>query len=145
MTRPPPEPSFPQGSIAEFDALIACYRSGQMSERQWQDHLGDAAFAAHLAGKWKPHGEGAARPVIVRTSDNTAHFGFLARRDGKEVELERARRIASANGAPVLSDIATHGIVSPSISLAAPVSIVLTEVVEIIGCTAEAQRSLETA
>jgi hypothetical protein len=27
--------------MARFDALIACYRSGQISERQWQAHLRD--------------------------------------------------------------------------------------------------------
>jgi hypothetical protein len=33
----------------QFDLLIACYHSGQVSERQWQDHLKDRAFAAYYA------------------------------------------------------------------------------------------------
>lgn len=28
----------------QFEALHACYRSGQMSERQWQEHLRDPLF-----------------------------------------------------------------------------------------------------
>lgn len=27
--------------MSEFDLLLACYRSGQVSERQWQEHLKD--------------------------------------------------------------------------------------------------------
>lgn len=30
--------------MTEFEMLLACYRSGQMSERQWQAHLEDKAF-----------------------------------------------------------------------------------------------------
>lgn len=30
--------------MTEFEMLLACYRSGQMSERQWQAHLEDRAF-----------------------------------------------------------------------------------------------------
>lgn len=30
------------------DALLACYRSGQISEAQWQEHLKDELFAAWL-------------------------------------------------------------------------------------------------
>lgn len=29
-----------------FDLLLVCYRSGQMSARQWYEHLKDADFAA---------------------------------------------------------------------------------------------------
>ena len=143
MTSQPQHPCFPGGSAAEFDALIACYRSGQMSERQWQEHLQDASFAAHVTASGRPHRE--AMPVIVRTSGNAAHFGFLARREGQEVTLDRARRITFANGAPALSAIATHGIGSAAIRLDPPASVLLTDVVEIIGCTAEARRSLESA
>jgi hypothetical protein len=28
----------------EYDLLIACYKSGQISERQWQEHLKDEDF-----------------------------------------------------------------------------------------------------
>lgn len=30
--------------MTDFEALLACYRSGQVSERQWQAHLEDKAF-----------------------------------------------------------------------------------------------------
>lgn len=29
-----------------FTMILACYRSGQMSEAQWQDHMRDELFAA---------------------------------------------------------------------------------------------------
>ena len=30
--------------MTEFEMLLACYRSGQVSERQWQEHLRDREF-----------------------------------------------------------------------------------------------------
>lgn len=30
--------------VSEFEMLLACYRSGQVSERQWQEHLRDREF-----------------------------------------------------------------------------------------------------
>ncbi|MGD9921739.1 MAG: hypothetical protein AB7F76_00575 [Parvibaculaceae bacterium] len=136
---------FPPGSKAEFDALLACYRSGQMTEQQWQQHLGDKAFAAYVTQATQPQNPstGAARAVVVRTGADRAHFGFIRRRNGREVELDRARRITSLNGAPVLSEIATHGAAGTGIRLDVPVSITLTDVTEIIDCTPEARRSLE--
>lgn len=35
----------------EFELLLACYKSGQVSERQWQEHLKDADFAKYLRQK----------------------------------------------------------------------------------------------
>lgn len=34
-----------------YALLLACYRSGQMSERQWQSHLEDEVFAAWVRVK----------------------------------------------------------------------------------------------
>jgi hypothetical protein len=34
--------------MSRFDALWACYKSGQMSEAQWQAHLRDPLFAAYV-------------------------------------------------------------------------------------------------
>jgi hypothetical protein len=31
---------------ARYDLILACYRSGQMTEQQWQEHLKDEHFAA---------------------------------------------------------------------------------------------------
>ena len=33
-----------------FPAILACYRSGQISERQWQQHLADPLFALWYGG-----------------------------------------------------------------------------------------------
>lgn len=32
--------------MSEYAAILACYRSGQVSERQWQEHMRDEVFAA---------------------------------------------------------------------------------------------------
>lgn len=32
-----------------FASILACYRSGQMSERQWQRHLADPLFALWMS------------------------------------------------------------------------------------------------
>ena len=32
--------------MTEFEMLLACYRSGQVSERQWQAHMENKAFRA---------------------------------------------------------------------------------------------------
>lgn len=34
---------------SDFALILACYRSGQMSERQWQTHIEDAGFKHWLA------------------------------------------------------------------------------------------------
>jgi len=34
--------------MTENELILACYRSGQMSERQWQEHLEDKQFAAWM-------------------------------------------------------------------------------------------------
>lgn len=36
------------GGKMTYSMLLACYRSGQMNERQWQEHLKDEVFAAWL-------------------------------------------------------------------------------------------------
>ena len=37
----------------DFNLLLACYRSGQISERQWQAHLSDPLFRLWLEHKRK--------------------------------------------------------------------------------------------
>lgn len=32
----------------DYELLLACYRSGQVSERQWQEHLKDKEFQRWL-------------------------------------------------------------------------------------------------
>ena len=79
--------------------------------------------------------------VIVRTYSAGVHFGTLAARDGKEVELQNTRRIWEWRGAFTLSAIALGGIVAGKLSEAIP-SILLTEAIEIIPCSEGASASL---
>jgi len=37
--------------MSKFELLLACYKSKQVSERQWQEHLKDADFAQWVSGK----------------------------------------------------------------------------------------------
>lgn len=85
------------------------------------------------------------KPVIVRTFSAGVHFGYLKARDGKEVTLERSRRIWRWFGAWTLSEIAAAGLDISKSKIAAPVSIVLTEAIEIIDCTPAAVDSIESA
>lgn len=85
------------------------------------------------------------KPVIVRTYSAGVHFGYLVRRDGKEVELERSRRIWRWYGANSCSGLATKGLDTKKSTVADPVSIILTEAIEIIDCTPEAVSSIEAA
>lgn len=85
------------------------------------------------------------KPVIVRTFSAGVHFGYLRRREGKEVELERSRRIWRWYGAWTLSEIAANGLDIDKSKVAEPVDIVLTEAIEIIDCTPASVESLEAA
>lgn len=88
---------------------------------------------------------GGLKPVIVRTYSAGVHFGYLRRRDGKEVTLERSRRIWRWAGAYTLSEIATAGVDIARSKIAAPVTITLTEAIEIIDCSPEVVKNLESA
>ena len=85
------------------------------------------------------------KPVLVRTLSAGVHFGYLVNREGKEVTLERSRRIWRWYGAWTLSEIATAGLDEKKSKVAAPVTITLTEVIEIIDCTPEAVAKIEAA
>ena len=82
-------------------------------------------------------------PVIVRTYSAGVHFGYLAGRDGREVSLERSRRIWRWRGANTLSEIALHGVDKAYSRLSEPVSLLLLECIEIIPCTPDAVEKLE--
>jgi len=86
-----------------------------------------------------------AKAVIVRTYSAGVHFGYLVRREGKEVTLERSRRIWRWTGANTLSEIATAGVDVANSKIAEPVTITLTEAIEIIECTPAAASNLEAA
>lgn len=85
------------------------------------------------------------KPVLVRTYSAGVHFGYLVSREGKEVTLERSRRIWRWYGANTVSEIASQGLDVSRSRVAAPVSLVLTEAIEIIDCTPEAVQNLESA
>jgi hypothetical protein len=37
--------------MSKFELLLACYKSGQVSELQWQEHLKDDDFAKWVSDK----------------------------------------------------------------------------------------------
>lgn len=84
-------------------------------------------------------------PVIVRTYSAGAHFGYLVKREGKEVSLKDSRRIWSWQGALSLSEIAADGLDIKRSKVGCRVNIVLTEAIEIIDCTPKAVKILEAA
>jgi hypothetical protein len=85
------------------------------------------------------------KPVLIRTYSAGVHFGYLVSREGKEVVLERARRIWRWYGAWTLSEIAADGLDINKSKVGKSVNITLTEAVEIIDCTPEAVKSIEAA
>ncbi len=82
--------------------------------------------------------------VIVRTYSAGVHAGVLERRDGREVELSDSRRIWYWDGAATLSELAMKGPGKPrTCKFPAPVDrIVLTEAIEIIDVTPEAEAAI---
>ena len=85
------------------------------------------------------------RPVIVRTYSAGVHFGYIVSQNGKEVTLERSRRIWQWFGAWTLSEVATQGVDVSKSKIGTEVTIILTEAIEIIDCTPEAVKSLTSA
>ena len=82
--------------------------------------------------------------VIVRTRSAGVHFGTLAESCGTAVELYNARRLWRWRGANTLNEIALEGCAQEytRISKAVP-RILLTEAIEVILCSKEAQKNLE--
>ena len=84
------------------------------------------------------------RFVIVRTYSAGVFAGTLEKRDGKEVILSNARRLWYWAGAASLSQLAVSGTSKPSackFPVAVP-SVTLTEAIEILDVTPEAQASI---
>lgn len=84
------------------------------------------------------------KPVIIRTYSAGVHFGYLKARRGKEVDLVKSRRIWHWKGANTLSEIALYGVDEKASKVAQPVTITLTEAIEIIAATAACVKSLES-
>lgn len=82
---------------------------------------------------------------VIRTYSAGVHVGIVAHRAGTDVALVEARRIWRWQGANTLHEIALRGVGAGS-RLSEPVeSILLTQAIEIIPCTAEAERNLRSA
>lgn len=83
--------------------------------------------------------------VLVRTYSAGVHVGYLKERVGKEVTLLSSRRIWYWSGAATLSQLAQSGTSNPSkCKFPEKVDkIVLTEAIEIIDVTSQAQRTID--
>ena len=82
--------------------------------------------------------------VIVRTYSAGVFAGRLVSRKGKEVQMKDARRLWCWSGAASLSQLAAEGTSRPQeCKFPAPVSVVLTEAIEILTVTPQAQASIE--
>ena len=83
--------------------------------------------------------------VIVRTYSAGVFAGYLKERDGKEGVMLQSRRLYSWSGAATLSQLANEGVSNPD-DCKFPAAIngehTLTEIIEIISCTAEAKKSI---
>lgn len=78
---------------------------------------------------------------VVRTYSAGVHIGIVERKDGTNVVLTKARRLYHWSGAFTLSAVAVAGIEKGKMSCVVPI-IELTEAIELIPCSADAQRQL---
>lgn len=82
---------------------------------------------------------------IVRTYSAGVFAGYVESRDGKEVVMRDARRLWRWEGAASLSELAMHGVKRPE-ECKFPIAvniITLTEAIEIIPTTTNAQESID--
>ena len=84
--------------------------------------------------------------VIARTYSAGVFAGYLESRDGKEVVLKDARRIWYWSGAATLSQLAMEGTKNPESCKfpCAVASVLLTEVIEILDTTSQAEESIKS-
>ena len=80
---------------------------------------------------------------VVRTCGAGVHAGTLAAANGTAVTLTDSRRIWSWTGALSCSEIAVSGIAGGKVAVAVPTQY-LTEAIEIIPATAEAEKCLRS-
>ncbi len=79
--------------------------------------------------------------VLVRTYSAGVHLGVLTAKNGREVTLEKARRLWQWRGAFTLSEVSQKGVAKNSrIALEVPV-IELTEAIEILPTTEAARET----
>lgn len=86
------------------------------------------------------------KKVIVRGDRSGVFFGTLAQRDNREVTLNDCRRIWYWEGAASISQIAQDGVKKPErCKFTVTVdSIVILDAIEIIPCTDQAIKSIES-
>ena len=86
------------------------------------------------------------KQVIVRADRAGVFFGTLAEKEGNEVKLKNARRLWYWDGACSISELAATGTTRPDrCKFAVAVqSITILGVIEIIPCTEEAVKSIES-
>lgn len=84
--------------------------------------------------------------VVVRCHDAGVHAGYLVSHEGRECHLRKSRRLwywkVAGRGA-FLSGIATKGLHKSS-KVGTPTEVYLTEICEIILCTSEAEKSIQS-
>ena len=86
------------------------------------------------------------KKVIIRADRAGVFYGTIVRKDGNEVELKDCRRIWYWDGAASLSEIAVSGVKHETSKITVTVeSIVILNVIEIITCTEEAIKNIESA
>ena len=86
------------------------------------------------------------KKVIIRSDRAGVFYGTIVRKDGNEVELKDCRRIWYWDGAASLSEIAVSGVKHETSKITVTVeSIVILGVIEIITCTEEAIKNIESA
>jgi len=83
--------------------------------------------------------------VLVRTYSAGVHAGVLRALDGKCAVLTEARNIWSWKGRNTLYEIATRGVGAGSRLTEVCAEVLLTEVIQILPVTAEAEASLRSA
>lgn len=85
------------------------------------------------------------KKVIVRGDRSGVFFGTLKAKEGREVTLEKCRRIWYWEGAASISQLAMEGVKKPSECkfTVAVDEIVILDAIEIIPCTDKAIQSIE--
>ena len=86
------------------------------------------------------------KKVIIRGDRSGVFFGELVNKDGTEVELKNCRRLWYWDGAASISQIALEGVRHPeNCKFTVTVnSIIITDVIEIIVCTRDAVKNIES-
>ncbi len=105
-----------------------------------------AMFGGDTAAPVSPH---LGKKCIIRTYASGVHFGTLRSQNGRQVELENARRLWRWDAAPhgvSLSEVARHGSVGTRSKICCVVDeMSILDGLEVIPCTDEAAKVIEGA